>query len=113
LRSARLPLDGSPAADRRRELPTHRLVAGQGNYICGFYGAHLPRKAVATPRQPSEKSQWFQCGKAANPAQWCLLIPALFILKVSLDIYLRDDHMCAMHQQHMRTLADFLQSQHK
>jgi hypothetical protein len=91
LRSARLPLDGSPAADRWRELPEHRVVAGQGNYICGFYGAHLLREAVAKPREQSENSQSFQCGKAANPGQWCLLIPAFFVSKVLLDNHLSND----------------------
>jgi len=31
------------------------------------------------PREQSENSQSFQCGKAANPAQWCLLIPAFCV----------------------------------
>jgi hypothetical protein len=37
------------------------------------------RDAVAKPREPSENSQYFQCGKAANPGQWCLLIPAFCV----------------------------------
>ena len=45
----------------------------------GFYGAHLLREAVAKPREQSENSQSFQCGKAANPGQWCLLIPAFCV----------------------------------
>jgi hypothetical protein len=47
----------------------------------GFYGAHLLREAVAKPREQSENSLSFQCGKAANPGQWCLLIPAFCVPK--------------------------------
>ena len=47
-------LDGPPAAGRCRKLPKHRVVAGQGNYICGFYWRPLIR----------------------DRAQWCLLIAA-------------------------------------
>jgi hypothetical protein len=47
----------------------------------GFDGAHLLREAVAKPREQSENSQSFQCGKAANPGQWCLLIPAFCVPK--------------------------------
>ena len=42
---------------------------------CRFHGAHLPWEAVARPRNSSEKSQSFQCAKAAYPRHWCLLIP--------------------------------------
>jgi hypothetical protein len=45
--------------------------------ICGFHGAHLFAEGLAKPREPSENFQSFQCGKAANPRRWCLLIPAL------------------------------------
>ena len=39
------------------------------------------REAVAKPREQSENSLSFQCGKAANPGQWCLLIPAFCVPK--------------------------------
>ena len=49
-------------------------IAGRGSY-----GAHLLRGAVAKSRELSENFQSFQCGKAANPGQWCLLIPAFCV----------------------------------
>jgi hypothetical protein len=45
----------------------------------GCQGAPLLREAVAKPRERSENSQSFQCAKAANPGQWCLLIPAFCV----------------------------------
>jgi hypothetical protein len=44
-------------------------------------GARLLRHAVAKPREPSENSQSFQCGKASYPRQWCLLIPTSCVPK--------------------------------
>jgi len=52
-----------------------------GIALRGFDGAHLLREAVAKPCEQSENSQSFQCGKAANPGQWCLLIPAFCVPK--------------------------------
>jgi hypothetical protein len=52
-----------------------------GNWRTWFYGARLLREAVAKPREQSENSLSFQCGKAANPGQWCLLIPAFCVPK--------------------------------
>jgi hypothetical protein len=65
--------------DRRT---AHRLFGGPMG-IAGHasYGAHLLRGAVAKPCEPSENSQSFQCGKAANPGLWCLLIPAFCVPK--------------------------------
>src|SRR5260370_16569901 len=59
------PLSSSTA---RRQFGGPTGIGGRG-----FYGAHLLREAVAKPREQSENSQSFQCGKAANPGQWCLL----------------------------------------
>jgi hypothetical protein len=52
-----------------------------GNWRTWFYGARLLREAVAKLREQSENSLSFQCGKAANPGQWCLLIPAFCVPK--------------------------------
>jgi len=52
-----------------------------GNWRKWFYGAHLLSEAVMKPREQSKNSQSFQCGKAANPRQWCLLIQAFCVPK--------------------------------
>jgi hypothetical protein len=96
LRSARLPLDGSPAADRWRELPKQRVVAGQGNYICGFYGAHLLGEAVATPREQSEKFPIFSMRESRKPRPMVLTYSGLLRSKVLLDIHLSNDYMCVV-----------------
>jgi hypothetical protein len=64
----------SSSSTARRQFRGPTGIGGRG-----FYGAHLLREAVAKPREPSENSQYFQCGKAANPGQWCLLIPAFCV----------------------------------
>ena len=71
------PLGGKMA--RPSSSPTVRRQFGgpMGIGGRGFYGVHLLREAVAKPREQSENSQSFQCGKAANPGQWCLLIKAI------------------------------------
>jgi hypothetical protein len=76
-----VPLGGKMArppssATARRQFGGPMGIGGRG-----FYGAHLLREAAAKPREQSENSQSFQCGKAANPGQWCLLIPAFCVPK--------------------------------
>jgi hypothetical protein len=66
--------DCRPARQARRQFRGPTGIGGRG-----FYGAHLLREAVAKPREQSENSQSFQCRKAANPGQWCLLIPAFCV----------------------------------
>src|SRR6266851_3524400 len=74
------PRHGPPGRYRdRREGRAERAERSETQFSDGrgFYGAHLLREAVAKPREQSENSQSFQCGKAANPGQWCLLIKAI------------------------------------
>jgi hypothetical protein len=68
--------------DRR---PARQLVGSlAGQWELADVGSMVPsysREAVAKPREQSENSQSFQCGKAANPRQWCLLNSAFCVLK--------------------------------
>jgi len=75
------PRHGPPA--RYRDRCEGRMERSEIHFSGGrgFYGAHLLKEAVAKPREQSENSQSFQCGKAANPGQWCLLIPAFCVPK--------------------------------
>ena len=66
----------SSSSTARRQFGGPMGIGGRG-----FYGARLLREAVAKPREQSENSLSFQCGKAANPGQWCLLIPAFCVPK--------------------------------
>jgi hypothetical protein len=75
------PLGGKMARPSSSSTARRQFRGSTGIGGRGFYGAHLLREAVAKPREQSENSQSFQCGKAANPGQWCLLIPAFCVPK--------------------------------
>jgi hypothetical protein len=73
------PLGGKMARPSSSSTARRQFRGSTGIGGRGFYGAHLLKEAVAKPREQSENSQSFQCGKAANPGQWCLLIPAFCV----------------------------------
>ena len=76
-------LGGAPREQKGQDHRLPRQFVGRPTGTGGreFQGARLLRQALAKPREWSENSQSFQCGKAANPGQWCLLIPAACVPK--------------------------------
>jgi hypothetical protein len=76
------PLEGKMARPSSSSTTRRQFRGSTGIGGRGFYGGHLLKAAVAKPREQSENSQSFQCGKAANPGQWCLLIPAFCVPKL-------------------------------